>query len=102
MDNFRANKTPRRRPTNSLEGVIEKGKSNQVRSGQQAKGKSGKPAPAGSSPISRLDNFKQTDGFHSVGQPRLQTASVPTPASQQANVQGRNPRRDKRGRIDMS
>ncbi|GAC1387249.1 MAG: hypothetical protein NVS1B7_5310 [Candidatus Saccharimonadales bacterium] len=98
MDNIKPNKTPRNRPNNAIDGFILPGKASQPRHSSNFVVKNNKPTIAGQNSVSRLNNFKTSDGFHSVGQPRLQTNG-------RNSIQpalGRKPRRDGKGRIDMS
>jgi polyisoprenyl-teichoic acid--peptidoglycan teichoic acid transferase len=100
MDNFRSNKSPRRR-SNAIDGMITAGKSNRARIVNAPLKRSPKQlvpkkVPKTAVTQSRLDNFKAADGFHSVSQPTLRTAPV---AKSQL---GRKPRRNARGQIDMN
>ncbi len=92
MDKFQSHKAPHRL-RGTVDGIIAGGKPRQARSAGLLKGNHRSSKANTVQP--RLDNFKASNGYHPIGQPKLQTHS-------NSGSLNRRPRRNAHGQIDMT
>lgn len=97
MDDIRVAKSSRRRKPLLVEGMLAPGKADRPRVGALPSHKLPKNTPTQTK--SRLDQFDAREGFHPVSQPKMRAEAQPFAKSK---VGGRSPKRDAKGRIDMS